>query len=215
MNKVFGIGMGRTATKSLTKALEILGINVIHYPNDQETLLHIQNGFFKLPILETCDGITDTVAVPYFAQFDKHDPDSKFILTVRELESWLVSSCKDHGGISEDPLDPNAMSELRRFYRAACWGSYRFNRDRYAFVFEQHNKNVMDHFKDRPDDLLIMDIVGGEGWEALCPFLGVDIPDVPFPTVGTPSSRPAEPASEPQSGMGRIAQRAARLFNRV
>ncbi|HEX8335676.1 MAG TPA: sulfotransferase [Pyrinomonadaceae bacterium] len=29
--------------------------------------------------------------------------------------------------------------------------------------------------------LLVMDITAGDGWEVLCPFLGVEIPDRPFP----------------------------------
>lgn len=113
--------MGRTGTQSLTKALQILELNVVHYPNDQETLLHIQTGHFRLPRLETCDGITDTVVVPYYAQFDNLYPDSRFILTAREIESWLRSGCKDHGGASEDPMDPNEMSAMR--FNAARFSS--------------------------------------------------------------------------------------------
>jgi Sulfotransferase domain len=26
-----------------------------------------------------------------------------------------------------------------------------------------------------------MDITNGDGWDKLCPFLGLDIPDTPFP----------------------------------
>ena len=28
-----------------------------------------------------------------------------------------------------------------------------------------------------------MNICEGDGWEMLCPFLGTDIPDVPFPKL--------------------------------
>ena len=28
-----------------------------------------------------------------------------------------------------------------------------------------------------------MDITAGDGWEKLCPFIGHDIPDMPFPFV--------------------------------
>jgi hypothetical protein len=34
---------------------------------------------------------------------------------------------------------------------------------------------------DRPRDLLVLDTLAGEGWEALCPFLDVPVPDKPFP----------------------------------
>jgi hypothetical protein len=40
---------------------------------------------------------------------------------------------------------------------------------------------VKEYFRDRPDDLLVMNICAGEGWEKLCPFLGLAIPKVKFP----------------------------------
>ena len=48
----------------------------------------------------------------------------------------------------------------------------------------EHERRVRAYFADRPDDLLVIDISAGEGWEALCPFLGVPVPDKPFPRRG-------------------------------
>lgn len=55
----------------------------------------------------------------------------------------------------------------------------------------------MDHFKDRQNDLLVVDFTQGAGWEELCGFLGRDVPDIPFPhannkrkeSVASPSLR--------------------------
>ena len=33
----------------------------------------------------------------------------------------------------------------------------------------------------RPDDFLIIDLPNDDGWSRLCPFLGHDIPNEPFP----------------------------------
>ena len=42
-----------------------------------------------------------------------------------------------------------------------------------------HNMEVQ---REVPEDrLLVLDIVGGDGWEVLCPFLGLPIPHQPFP----------------------------------
>ena len=48
-----------------------------------------------------------------------------------------------------------------------------------------HSKyhEINTYFKNRPNDLLVMNICEGDGWEMLCPFLGTDIPDVPFPKL--------------------------------
>jgi hypothetical protein len=43
---------------------------------------------------------------------------------------------------------------------------------------------VREHFADRPGDLLVLDITAGEGWDRLCPFLGLPEPGVPFPRRG-------------------------------
>jgi hypothetical protein len=37
------------------------------------------------------------------------------------------------------------------------------------------------YFAKRPGDLLVINIPAGDGWEKLCPFLGVPVPDLPFP----------------------------------
>jgi hypothetical protein len=46
-----------------------------------------------------------------------------------------------------------------------------------------HYKNVLEYFKNRPDDLLIIDICAGQGWEKLCPFLDKPLPQYPFPEI--------------------------------
>jgi len=53
---------------------------------------------------------------------------------------------------------------------------------------------VMDYFKDRPDDLLIIDICSGEGFEKLAPFLGRPLPAQPFPHKGNILSKRVEEA---------------------
>jgi 3'(2'), 5'-bisphosphate nucleotidase len=48
---------------------------------------------------------------------------------------------------------------------------------------------VATYFRDRPNDLLIIDVTAGEGWEKLCPFLGKPIPDLPFPKANVTQIR--------------------------
>ena len=42
-------------------------------------------------------------------------------------------------------------------------------------------QEIQGYFKERPQDLLTLDICAGEGWKKLCPFLGVPIPKEDFP----------------------------------
>jgi hypothetical protein len=63
-------------------------------------------------------------------------------------------------------------------YGFGCPGGHE---DVYKKRYESHNKNVIEYFRDRPDDLLILDLASGDGWEQMCPFLGKSVLDVPFP----------------------------------
>jgi hypothetical protein len=175
--KVFGIGLSRTGTTSLTEALNMLGIKTIHFPHDQVTYDELRKGNYRLSILEKYQGITDIPVVPYYAQFDKVYPGSKFILTVREIGPWL-NSLEDHWRL---PRETGLYEEFSDFVRTCTYGTIEYNEDRFRYVYETHFRNVCDYFSHRPSDLLVMNIVDGDGWEKLCAFLGFPIPDVSFP----------------------------------
>jgi len=170
--KVFCLGLSRTSTKSLTKALNILGINVIHYPVDKVTHYELIHGNYNFTILQDYDGISDITIALYYRELDELFPNSKFILTIREKEKWL-ESLKRHWEDRPPYDDPNQTEthlKIRRFLRASVYGVLTFNKQRLSNVYDLHHKNVMDYFKDRSEDLLIIDITKGEGWEKLCPF---------------------------------------------
>ena len=53
--------------------------------------------------------------------------------------------------------------------------------DRFVQKYREYNEGVVEYFADRPDDYLRFDMTKGDGFEQLCPFLGLDIPAEPFP----------------------------------
>ncbi len=179
--KVFGIGLSKTGTSSLTEALNLLGIRSAHYPHDERTYDELRNGNYRLSILEEYQGVVDIPVAPYFPQLDGEFPGSKFILTIREKEAWL-RSCEVHWRLMMEWW--HNFPQFKRFHEfisAVVYGAIAFNRGRFAFVYDTHARNARDYFKDRPRDFLVLDICGGEGWEKLCPFLGLPVPDAPFP----------------------------------
>ena len=68
-------------------------------------------------------------------------------------------------------------------------GSPLGNERAYIDRFVEHNRRVRTHFSARQHDLLVMDITAGDGWEALCPFLGREVPDIPFPRLNQRDER--------------------------
>ncbi len=65
------------------------------------------------------------------------------------------------------------------------YGTRGFDRVRFVNAYWTHVERVRDHFYRRPKDLLELDLCGGEGWERLCAFLGVAIPEQPVPRLNT------------------------------
>ena len=89
--KIFGLGLSKTGTGSLNRALELLGYKSFHYPYDDLTFHELVTGQYHLTLLETYDAITDITSIPYYRQLDRAY-DSKFILTIRDKEDWLQST---------------------------------------------------------------------------------------------------------------------------
>jgi hypothetical protein len=191
--KIFGLGLSRTATRSLTSGLQILGFDCSHYPIDEDTYTELSNAQYDLTLLKYYDGLTDITTAPFFQEFDRLYPGSKFILSVRDKASWL-GSCSRHWfnrpafKQTNDP-DEEVHIRMRQFLRSAVYGCYNYDPERFSNVYDQHVRRVMEYFKDRPDDLLIIDICSGEGFEKLAPFLGRPVPTEAFPHKGAVMSK--------------------------
>jgi hypothetical protein len=162
-SKVFAIGLSRTGTTSLNEAVEILGFSAIHYPP-------------SLQEIELYDAATDLPVADAFERLDARFPGSKFIYTVRERAGWL-ESCRRHWLRRQEKTD-----ELNRELRRRLYGTTDFDPDQFTQAYDRHEKRVLSYFAQRPHDLLVLDICAGHAdWETLCSFLGVPVPDVPFP----------------------------------
>lgn len=170
MGKIIGIGMSKTGTTSLHQALTQLGFNSKHHPHREE----IFEGDFRW--LDRYDAVCDAPVVPYYPQLDEAYPGSKFILTVRDVDEWLESTKQWWKRRNRPPEDTVRM-------RIAVFGVHTFHGPRLRYVYEKHVHDVKEYFKDRPQDLLTLDICKGEGWEKLCPFVNRPVPDIPFPCI--------------------------------
>ena len=60
-NKIFCIGLMKTGTTSITKALNLLGYKIVHRPIDKQFISDIKQGKFKNKFLDSVDGISDMI----------------------------------------------------------------------------------------------------------------------------------------------------------
>jgi hypothetical protein len=171
--KVFCIGFQKTGTTSMEKALRDFGYRVTGVYSPKISLQELRETYVKscLEIAASFDAAQDMPWPLMYRELDQAFPGSRFILNVRDTESWY-KSISGHFAGDGTPLQlliygEDAPSPIG-------------HEERYKQVYEAHNRAVKEYFKDRPGDLLVMDLEAGDGWEKLCPFLGEPIPATPF-----------------------------------
>lgn len=170
--KIIGAGFQKTGTSTLREALRILGYSV--KDTTPRALIPILRGNWKKikRMLHGYDAVEDTPWFRIYRELDDLFPGSKFILTVRDAESWYSSVSKHIGNL------PAAHHE---WIYGRGRGIPAQHRKHTIETYNRHNEEVKAWFRDRPDDLLVVDFTKGDGWKELCVFLGCEVPDVPFP----------------------------------
>jgi hypothetical protein len=186
--KIFCVGFHRTGTSSLRAALERLGYRVCGSVGTEEPDIAARVRDIAFGLLDRYDAVEDNPWPILFRELDERCPGSRFILTTRPADAWLRSVSRFFG--------PKTTPMRQWIYDA---GSPLGNEARYVERFERHNREVLDHFRDRPHDLLVLRITEGEGWPELCGFLGRDVPLDPFPHM-VPSKAPEQRSPQPRAG---------------
>jgi len=183
--KIFCIGLNKTGTVSLHVAFKILGFKSIHNKYRKKFIGSIMSDNLKnkkriLSGIEHYDAYSDwsfPSTMYLYKVFDKQYPNSKFILNTRNLEDW-VSSREKH----VKRTTPN-LKKIQKKYPKNSW--FNLDKEKWKKEWKDLHRDVFSYFKNRPQDLLVINVPAGEGWEKLCPFLGVPIPDAPFPKKNT------------------------------
>ena len=168
--RVFCIGWHKTGTTTLGLALVELGYSVVGCRLDMVRPLRRSDLDTVLDTAGEYDAVQDVPWAALFKELDERYPGSRFILTQREEFSWLKSA-RRHFADAYVPLHEWLYGE----------GVLQGHEALYLDRFRRHDREVRDYFREREDDLLIMDLQGGDGWDSLCRFLGHDPPKRPFP----------------------------------
>ena len=173
--KIFGIGLSKTGTTSLAGALSMLGYKTRDYIGVTRYVPHDLSTISKEE-LDAYDAFTDTPIPSFYRELDAAFPGSKFILTVRDTEGWL-KSCKKQFTVRHAEIQNDATRRLTH----DLYGCTVFDEEKFATGYAKFVEGVKDYFKNRPQDLLVLDLCGGEGWQELCGFLGKPVLNAPFP----------------------------------
>ena len=198
--KLIGAGLPRTATLSQKVALEMLGFGPCYHMVDVLSDLDRVRPWSdalsgNANWHEIFDGFESTVDWPgsfHYRELIETYPDAKVLLSVRSGESWARSMnetiCALHYGdtmmndlsSARARIDPHwrAFVDLMKEMLSASGlladgnGS---GTTAFAEAMERHN----DEVREASGDVLVWS--PADGWEPLCAFLEVPVPDVPFP----------------------------------
>jgi hypothetical protein len=191
--QVIGSGFGRTGTKSLKAALERLGYGPCHHMHEvvenPGQVLHWQ----KLANGGAVDW--ETVFSGYTSQVDWPGahvwrelaaafPAAKVIHTLRPEDKWWASFNKTIGKLMARyetiPLPPHIRDMLAAWNALAGQGTFGGVLDNEQTALAAYRRRTEEVRTALPANrLLVFDVA--QGWGPLCAFLGVDVPDEPFP----------------------------------
>jgi hypothetical protein len=194
--KVIGAGFGRTGTLSLKQALEMLGFDKCYHMME----VHLNPGHAQV-WSDLADGVVpdwDKLFAGYQASVDWPScnfwreqmaafPDAKVILTRRDPEKWYASVMNTIWPSSKanaQRAEPEAKLTSKMVFGLIWDGIFDGRMDDKAYVisqFEAHNQKVIDEVP--AEKLLVYE--PGQGWEPLCSFLNVPIPEVDYPRVNS------------------------------
>jgi hypothetical protein len=209
--KVIGAGFGRTGTASIKAALEEIGFGPCYHmfevmgnPGHIDEWARAARGesIDWHALFASFQSSTDWPACTFWDQHVAAFPEAKVLLSVRNPDAWYESVLttiynfrlgnplfKDRSKLSTEQVAfLNQARNQMEMVEAVIWqGTFggRFeNRD---FAISVFNDYVADVKKRTPaNKLLAFDVK--EGWGPLCLFLGVAVPDRPFPHVNDRAS---------------------------
>ena len=198
---IFQLGMICAGSTSLCEALNILGIPSLHFQGPDHKIFETEvipeniklNRRLFYPYDQEFTGFLDFNGMHFYKTLYKMYPDSKFIYTWRAYDPWIKSALRlsqnlwksgspVRVGVAEhqtllinntpgiiDQDMPEKVFALVKTDREKSW---------------KDNQQIPEFFKNNPKflEMRICD-EDNDGWEKLCDFLEMDIPDVDFPNM--------------------------------
>eukprot|EP00357_Protocruzia_adherens_P008248 CAMPEP_0115005252 /NCGR_PEP_ID=MMETSP0216-20121206/19744_1 /TAXON_ID=223996 /ORGANISM="Protocruzia adherens, Strain Boccale" /LENGTH=259 /DNA_ID=CAMNT_0002371509 /DNA_START=45 /DNA_END=824 /DNA_ORIENTATION=- len=211
---LIGAGLARTGTNSTKKALEMILPGKCYHMlearaggkdhfdfwgrvshdevTDDELREFLQKGNYVAGL--------DYPFSPFYLRFMKMYPEAKVLLTVRDPVKWYLSvkntifqlyhCAKTFPTSLVVPYKPS-WEKLRHIGAggkvAEDYGIFGSVAAGEAAAVKFYNEWVEDVKKNVPEDRLLVFHVS-DGWEPLCKFLNVPVPDAPFPNVNDTES---------------------------
>ncbi len=202
--KIIGAGFPRTGTSTLKKALEMLGMDECYHMKNLITDPFKLNYWNDLKrgkdtdwgvLFEGFQAIVDIPGYLYYQKLMEQYPDAKVILSKRPFEKWYASveatvypAVYLSFGKKLNILRKAIFSRRLRaaikciqmveetFFDGQFEGQFK-NKEKAEAIFNAHIESVKAYVPE--ERLLVYEVT--QGWEPLCEFLGVPVPEEELP----------------------------------
>ena len=195
--QVIGAGFGRTGTNSLKLALQELGFSKCHHMREvmgnrkQVEAWHALSRGEKVDwdrVFEGYGASCDWPSSAYWEELYQYYPESKVILSARDEERWYGSVIGTIYQVSAAVpkwmmLVIPHVRMVKEMIDTTIWNGIfggRFEDKAHAIQIYRENAERVKRVV-APDRLLICE--AKDGWEPLCAFLNVPVPETPYPHV--------------------------------
>ncbi|XP_077972171.1 uncharacterized protein LOC120339558 [Styela clava] len=201
--KVIVAGFPKTGTKTINTVLTEFGYKVYDYPENAFDYGDDWGRIFKegwsvsdfQRMYRDVDAVVDVPCSYFWEEIHKAFPDAKIILSIRENEeAWLKSLENQMKMIDfnmlglmqhlsptfrklERNMDLNFSPAMFGISDIRDIGRKPYNKELLKLKYRAHNAHVIQNAPS--DKLLIYKVT--DGWDPICKFLGVPVPNKPFP----------------------------------
>jgi Sulfotransferase domain len=201
--KVIGAGLPRTGTLSQKVALEMLGFGPCYHMVNVLTNLSLSKQWEQAmdenvdwdEVFGEHESTVDWPGAFFYRQLADAYPDAKVVLSTRDPEAWERSmrdtiwdhiyghSAMAHISKARELVDPGWNEFMRlcsRMWAAqGVFSSVELRPGQLAEAVDRYQEQVQRNIPE--ERLLVWSVT--EGWEPLCAFLEVDVPDAQFPRL--------------------------------
>jgi hypothetical protein len=169
MSKVFCIGHFKTGTTSYSSAAALHGLVDLHF--DREYVAELNEAGHAVAWKgRPWDSMSNVNEVEY-EELDELYPGSKFVLTTRDVSSWLRSIKKHMEQQWSPPIQRLFNARFQKIFGCDCVPGA-FDATTFWEVFEEHDHKVREYFGSS-DRLLVLDLDSDEDlMSKLSGFLG-------------------------------------------
>jgi hypothetical protein len=195
--EVIGAGFGRTGTLSLKLALTQLGFGPCHHMDEvmqdppqvaQWQAIAAGRTVEWEAVFPGFRSQVDWPGAHVWRELAAAYPRAKVLLSVRPEDAWWTSFSNTIGTLlqtyRQEDLPPHVMAMMDAAFELIVNQTFRCPpTDREGVLAAYRRRNADVRATIAGERLLVLDVA--EGWQPLCQFLAVPVPDAPFPRVNS------------------------------